>query len=146
MTIAIEDILPKTLQDACAMLTEATRKRMADVTLYDLILGPSGRHRHLHGVYLIFSPQNGMPLYIGRVRGPQFIERFPAHFALGKGSWQNVFLKHHQRHIAAVDLEAAAIAASDCELLLLLSPPEMAAKLEALLIRFLHPTYINPAN
>ena len=123
------------------MIRNAPRKRMADVTLFDLILGDSGPHQHLHGIYLLFAKGGDPILYVGRVRGPQFIERFPAHFALGTGSWQNVFLKHHQAHTGAVDLAAAAVGASDCELLLLLSPPELAAKLEALFIRFLRPAY-----
>jgi hypothetical protein len=141
MTIAFEDILQKTVADACVALSTAPRKKLAAVTLFDLILGDSGLHTYLHGVYLIFA-QGGDPLlYVGRVHGPQFIERFPAHFALGTGSWQNVFVKRHQEATGAPDLASAAQRAADCELLLLLSPPMYAAKLEALFLRFLGAKY-----
>ena len=141
MTIAFEDILQKTVSDACVAISTAPRKKLASVTLFDLILGDSGQHAYLHGVYMIFA-QGGEPLlYVGRVHGPQFIERFPAHFALGTGSWQNVFVTRHQEATRAPDLASAAQRAAHCELLLLLSPPMYAARLEALFMRFLQPTY-----
>jgi len=90
---------------------------------------------------MIFSKGGDSILYVGRVHGPQFIERFPSHFALGTGSWQNQFLKHHWRETKTPNLAAAAMDASDCELLLLLSEPLDAARLEALWIRFLQPAY-----
>ena len=141
MTLAVEEILPKTVEEACAMIKSVRRKRVADVTLFDLILNASGQHRHLHGVYFVFAAGGGSILYIGRVQSPQFIERFPAHFALGAGCWQNQFLRHHLTATGADDFATAAIRASDCELLLLLSPQCHAAKLEALLIRLLRPSY-----
>ena len=141
MTVTIDDIRAKTIEEAAVIIKSANRKRLADVTIFDLILNVSGQHPYLHGVYMIFSKGGDSILYIGRVQGPQFIERFPSHFALGTRSWQNQFLKHHWRETKTPDLAAAAIGASDCELLLLLSDPLDAARLEALWIRFLRPAY-----
>lgn len=141
MTITLEALLPETVAGCAAAIRKAAKKRLADVTLFDLILGPEKPHPHHHGAYLVFSPGGDQLLYVGRVQGPQFIERLPAHFALGEGSWQNQFLKHHRNRTSAVSLANAAFGAGNCELLLVLSPPEHAAKLEALLIRAMLPAY-----
>lgn len=90
---------------------------------------------------MLFSQGGHQVLYVGRVQSPQFIERLPAHFALGEGSWQNQFLKHHRDTNSQETLEAAAVRAADCELLLILAPPHQAARLEALLIEVTLPTY-----
>ena len=141
MTITLKELLPHRISEFEGIIRAANRKRLGDVTLFDLILNESEAHPHHHGVYLFTSSGGDQILYVGRVKSPQFIERLPSHFALGEDSWQNQFLKHHRKSIGVVSLREAAVAAADCELLLVLAPQGNATELEALLIHVLKPIY-----
>jgi hypothetical protein len=141
MVISIDQIRDKTVKEAAELIKARPRKRLGDLRIFDLILVDDKEHQHVHGVYFFFSGSGNCLLYVGRVQSPQFIERIPAHFAIGEGSWQNRFLKSHREEAGLGSLAAAAADSANCEILLLLAPPEFAAVLEALWIRQLKPKY-----
>lgn len=141
MKLVFEDIQDLQIKDLANTFEASPQKALEEVTLYDLILDGSAKLPHLHGVYFFYDSTGGTLLYVGRVKSPQFIERLPSHLALGEGSWSNQFLRTHREKTNAKTLEDAADSARGCQILLLLSPLQCAAKLEALCIRKLNPRY-----
>lgn len=141
MKINYDDISGLGVSDLKEEIYSHERMRLSELTLFDLILDGAKANRYVHGVYFFFDPRIDQLLYVGKVQSPQFIERLPAHLAIGEGSWSNQFLKSHRKRIGVESLESAAIDAKECELLLLLAPPDFSNKIEALLIWALKPIY-----
>ena len=141
MKITFEDIQDLNVADLAERIAASEKKTLEDVTLFDLILDGDTEQKHVHGVYFFFDTAGEIPLYIGKVQSPQFIERLPCHLAVGEGSWSNQFLKSHRDKTKAASLSAAAVSARKCQILLLLAPPKFTPRLEALCIRQLKPTY-----
>lgn len=141
MKITIEEILDIEVGALATTIIKCKKKALEEVTLFDLILDHDRAQKHLHGVYFFFDPSGEKPLYIGKVQSPQFIERLPCHLAIGEGSWSNQFLKSHRDKTNTGSLSSAAHNARNCQILLLLAPPEFAPRLESLCIRLLEPAY-----
>ena len=141
MTITIEELLLIPIRQIESTLVSASKKKLKEVTLYDLLLNGECPLRYVHGVYVFYAEDGKRCLYVGKVEKPQFIERVPAHLAPGQGSWFNGFLRHHSNATTEGNLDKALLTTRDCHLMLILAPNDIARKLETVMIRELKPAY-----
>lgn len=127
--------------DVLKAIAHASRAPLRDLKVFDLILDGDGPTDICHGVYAFFDPE-GICLYVGKNSSQSFVERIPWHFALGEGSWMNHFLKYLKRDQSLTSLGGAAMAARNCELLLMpIAQYELIGAFEKFLRIFLMPKF-----
>ena len=129
------------LAELSGLVTSTPKKRLDSLCLFDFILYQESELPFVHGIYAFFDTTGEKCLYVGRVLGPQFIERVPAHFAIGNGSRYNQFLRAHKESNDFLNLADAAISARSCQFLLMPMPHALIRRAEELLILLLAPNY-----
>ena len=141
MVVLPEEIEGLTIKEACEVFCEHKKKCLAELSIFDFIIQEDKPLPFVHGIYVFFSSEKNLCLYVGRVMSPQFVERIPAHFAVSEGSWSNQFLKAHREHNDLKTLEDAAVSAKSCKILIAPMEHEVIDKMERLFILFLKPKY-----
>ena len=125
------------LRDLAGLLSAAPKKLLGEVRLFDLVLVGDSRLTHTHGIYCFYDRDGRTCLYVGKVEGPQFIERLPSHLSLSEGSWFNQFMRGMKEEYAS--FERAALAARQCMLVIIPMPSQFVAPAERILIERLNP-------
>lgn len=127
--------------DALKAVAHASRTPLRDLKVFDLILDGDAPTDIWHGVYAFFDPA-GICLYVGKNSSQNFVERIPWHFSLHEDAWMNHFLKYLRRHQGLTTLGEAAMAARNCELLLMpMAQYELITAFEKFLRIFLAPKF-----
>jgi len=91
--IDFKELSSITGKEAIDSIKRSPKKRLGEITLYDLIFETKTKAlKSMHGVYLFFSLQNKCK-YVGKCSSRHFITRIPAHLALGDEAWMNTLLK-----------------------------------------------------
>jgi hypothetical protein len=104
----IQDIRVENLQAYCAALT---RKKLSDVTLFDLVTLPQS----FGGVYLFYSSDD-ICLYVGKASRWPFSGRIPQHFDFREDAWMNSFPKKIVKAQIRHDMRSAVLYALDCKM------------------------------
>jgi len=96
------------------------------------------------GVYLFYSPGEGLLQYVGKATSRSFIDRIPAHFDPRESAWMNSFPKHIAKD-QNCSYEVALSRALDHELLVRGTSSLPGGKVEAVLRAHLRPA-LNATN
>jgi len=129
------------IDDACSAIGVASKKRLKDTRLFDLIMQDGKELAGVQGIYFFFAPDSTTCLYVGKNSSQQFIERISAHLAISEASWMNHFLKYYKDHHQSASLFAAANAAGECQILLMPTEDDLIAKAERLFRIILKPLF-----
>jgi len=132
-----ESLSNSRLSDLGSLLSGAPKKVLGEVRLFDLIMTGDTLLVHVHGIYCFYDRYGITCLYVGKVEGPQFIERVPAHLSPSEGSWFNQFMRGMKGEYASFDI--AALVARQCMLVIIPMPLPFVARAELILIERLNP-------
>ncbi len=124
LVLPFSEIRGLCVDEARRKIIGAGKKRLADITLYDLIIPDN------HGIYFFFAPDGATCLYVGKNSSLQFVERMGSHFAVDQTSWHNHFLKYYKAQHKVASLIETAQAVADCRLLLMPVTSELISSAE----------------
>jgi hypothetical protein len=137
MITQLDKLSPVPLSDLSNVLSKAKKKVLGEVRLFDLIVADNTPLACCHGIYCFYAPDGTTCLYVGKVEGPQFIERLPSHLSLSEGSWFNQFMRGLKDETTS--FAEAANVAKDCMLILIPIQSEFVKIAEKVLIERLNP-------